>query len=214
VNPEEIAAVRTGDFDKIAVRERLGIALDDFVVLSVGQFVDRKGRWTLLDAAKHIVDAATGVVFVWVMPDEASDEDKKRIESFGLGRRFVPVLSSSIGNDRDSILKFFQIGDTFVLPSFVEGLPIALLEAMALEIPSISTNVYAIPEAIIHEETGILIEAGDSVALTASILRMRQDVEFRERLAKSGSSFVLEHFDEKDAASLCIAAYRRCFESR
>lgn len=212
VDPEQIATARAVEFDKQAVRDRVGVGPEDFVVLSVGQFIDRKGRWTLLDAAKEVCDAESDVVFVWVMPEKPSEKDRERIESYGIGNRFIPVLSSSIGMDRQSILKFFRIGDTFALPSFIEGLPIALLEAMALELPSISTNVYAIPEAIIHEETGLLIEAGDGAALAESILRMRRDAQLRERLGKSGSSFVLDHFDERVAASICIESYRRCFD--
>ncbi len=210
VDPEEIRLAKAAAFDRDSERSRFGIEPSAFVVLSVGQFIDRKGRWTLLEAAKSLDD----IVFVWVMPGEPSDEDRIRIESYGLGNRFVPVLSSSIGEDRPAILRFFRVADAFALPSFVEGLPIALLEAMAMGIPSISTNVYAIPEAIRHEETGLLIEAGDSEALAASIVRLRDEAELRQRLAQVGSAFVLEHFDERVAASTCIETYRRALSER
>jgi glycosyltransferase involved in cell wall biosynthesis len=210
VDPEEIRLAKAAAFDRDSERSRFGIDPSGFVVLSVGQFIDRKGRWTLLEAAKFL----DHIVFVWVMPEEPSDEDRIRIESYGLGNRFVPVLSRSIGEYRPAILRFFRVADAFALPSFVEGLPIALLEAMAMGIPSISTNVYAIPEAIKHEETGLLIEAGDSEALAASILRLRDEAELREQIAQVGSAFVLEHFDERVAASTCIETYRRALSER
>jgi len=214
VDPDEIRQAQAAAFDRDSERSRLGIHPNAFVVLSVGQFIDRKGRWTLLEAAKAVAVDASDIVFVWVMPEEPSEEDRIRIESNGLGSRFVPVLSSSRGNDRLAILTFFRVADAFALPSFVEGLPIALLEAMAMRIPSISTNVYAIPEAITDEETGLLIEAGDSDALAASILRIRNEVELRERIARSGSLFVLENFDERVAASICIDSYLRALSDR
>ena len=98
------------------------------------------------------------------------------------------------------------------MPSFVEGLPIALLEAMALRRPSISTNVYAIPEAVKDRETGILIDAGDSKALADAILLLKDDVELRESLADAGREFVLRNFDERDAAAKAIAAYEESLE--
>ena len=96
------------------------------------------------------------------LPSIPSREDQKKIDDFGLGSNFRLVLSDQIGVERIDVLRFFTIADVFVLPSFVEGLPIALLEAVAMGIPSISTNVYGIPEAIKHDETGLLVEPGDA----------------------------------------------------
>ena len=72
--------------------------------------------------------------------------------------------------ERFDVLTFFRIADVFALPSFIEGLPITLLETMGLGICSISTNINAIPEAIKNMETGILIESGNSKELTEAIL--------------------------------------------
>lgn len=208
VDPEQIERARIDDFDRNEERSDIGIPSNAFVVLALGQFIDRKGRWTFLDAAARVADLLPDTFFVWVMPDEISEEDLSLIENFGLGETFIPVLSSSIGSDRHSILRFLRIADVFALPSFVEGLPIALLEAMAIGIPSISTNVYAIPEAVIDGKTGLLIEAGDCVALAEAVIRLRGDAELRENLSGHGSEYVLGNFDEREAARTCIAAYR------
>jgi len=108
-------------------------------------------------------------------------------------------------------LRFFRIADAFTLPSFVEGLPIALLEAMAIGIPSISTDMNAIPEAIIDRETGIVIEAGDSDALAKRILDLKNNPSLRQRLSANGRAHVLENFDEREASRIAIDAYRECF---
>lgn len=214
VDPEQIAQAREAEFDRSAERSRLGIDPDKFIVLAVGQFVDRKGRWTFLESALKVLQQTSDVQFVWVMPNDIPDEDREKVEDFGLGEAFVPVLSSSVGPDRLSILRFFRIADAFALPSFVEGLPIALLEAMALGIPSISTNVYAIPEAVFNEETGMLVEAGDSDALSSAIMRLMDDSQLRQRLATKGSEYVLKHFDEREAAAICINSYERALRTR
>jgi glycosyltransferase involved in cell wall biosynthesis len=123
------------------------------------------------------------------------------------------VLSADLGSERLDVLTFFRIADVFTLPSYVEGLPIALLEAMALERPSISTNAYAIPEAVKDNETGLLIEAGDAASLADAILRLKEDQALRRRLSKNGRSFVIANFDERDAAATAIAEYEEALPS-
>lgn len=213
IDAQQIEEAGNGEMDARQSRGRHGIAEDDFVVLAVGQFIDRKGRWTFLDAARRALAADPNLRFVWLMPEPITADDQARVRSYGLGDRFIPVLSKSVGTDRVSILRFFRIADSFALPSFVEGLPIALIEAMALGVPAISTNVYAIPEAIIPEKTGVLIEPGDSESLTRSILRLKADPELRNRLAEEGSRFALENFDSRIMVSTYLEAYRKCFDS-
>jgi glycosyltransferase involved in cell wall biosynthesis len=214
VNPPEIEAARDSDFDRGAERLRLGLDPEAFLVLAVGNFVDRKGRWVFLDAARKVVERDAGINFAWLTPVMPSERDVNKIGDFGLGKSFRLVHSSEVGTERSDILKFFRIADAFTLPSYVEGLPIALLEAMALGLPSISTNVYAIPEAIVDGETGILIEAGDAEALAEAVLKMRTDVPFREAVAGKGRQHVLRNFDERDAARSVIEAYEEALDGR
>ncbi|HEX3102694.1 MAG TPA: glycosyltransferase family 4 protein [Pyrinomonadaceae bacterium] len=210
-NPAEVEDALKSEFDRNAARRELNIGEQQFVVLCVGQFIDRKGRWTFLEAAKLALESDPDLQFVWVSPSLPSPEETKRIEAYGIESNFRVVLSSSIGSTRHDILSFFRITDIFALPSFVEGLPIALLEAMAMGIPSISTNITAIPEAIIDGETGILIDAGDGGGLADRILSLKADPELRQRLSRAGRKFVLDHFDEREASRIAIEAYKECF---
>lgn len=211
VNLTEISEALSSPFDRDATRERYGIPAGAFVVLTVGQFIDRKGRWTLLDAAKKVVAENPNIHFLWVTPELPIGPDAKRIERCGLGKRFQLIRSRAIG-ERADVLRFFRIADAFALPSFVEGLPIALLEAMAIGLPSISTNVYGIPEAITDGETGLLIKAGNAEQLVAKITELSHDAQLRGRLAKNGSEFVLSHFDERVAARTALAAYQKALD--
>jgi glycosyltransferase involved in cell wall biosynthesis len=213
VDPNEIETASTATVDLDLLRGRFGISKGAFVVLCVGQFIDRKGRWTFLEAAKKIKTIDPTINFVWLTPKAPDQNDKQRIDSFDLNGRFHLVLSETVGNTRQDVLTFFRLADIFALPSFVEGLPIALLEAMALRLPSVSTNVYAIPEAIIPGETGILIEAGDSDALAENILALKSDPVMRLRLSEQGSDHVLNSFTERKSALTAIAAYEAAFEN-
>ncbi len=212
VNPPEIENI-VATKDPAEIREKFRIDKDKFVVLCVGQFIDRKGRWVFLDAAKTVVKEHDDVMFVWLSPKLPTDDEQKRIDEYKLGEKFKFVLSETVGSTHEDVLRFFCIADIFALASFVEGLPIALLEAMALGIPSISTNVYAIPEAVKHLETGLLIEAGDSSAFADAIIRLKDDADLRAQLARQGSEFVLNNFDERVASRRAISAYKECFRA-
>ncbi len=208
VNPPQIDEALAVPFDRPRTLEAQGIRPDNFIVLCVGQFIDRKGRWVFLEAARQILGSqGKAVTFVWLTPQMPSAEEQKKIASYGLGDTLRIVHSPTLGKERIDVLSFFRIADVFALPSYVEGLPIALLEAMALELPSISTDVYAIPEAVKHLKTGILIEAGDSDALAEAILKLKAEPNLRAQLSANGRNFVIENFDERDAAAAAIASY-------
>lgn len=213
VDPPQIDKALAAPFDRSKALAEHAISPDDFIVLSVGQFIDRKGRWVFLEASRLVLESDPRVTFVWLTPQMPSAEDQHRIAEFGLAEKFRLVHSATLGSNRLDVLSFFRIADAFALPSFVEGLPIALLEAMALARPSISTNVYAIPEAVKNLETGLLIEAGDARALADAILKLKNDAGLRTRLGENGRKFVIENFDERDAAATAIAAYEEALPS-
>jgi glycosyltransferase involved in cell wall biosynthesis len=207
IDPVEIEEALASDFDRDVELTRLGIAADKFVILAVGQFVDRKGRWTFLDAAQLVHEKTRAIHFVWVSPNAPNDDDQRKIDSYGLSNTLRILRSKDIGNDRNHILRFFRVADVFALPSFVEGVPISLLEAMAMGIPCISTNVYGIPEAVINEKTGLLIEAGRADEHAEAILSLWYVDQLRKRLAVAGRQHAITHFDEREAARIAVSEY-------
>jgi glycosyltransferase involved in cell wall biosynthesis len=213
INPPEIDEVLRGDFDRKALCRKFGLTADKFTVICIGQFIDRKGRWTFLEAAQKLKSSGEDIQFVWVSNSRPGDEDLAKIESCGLGENFRLIMNDRVGNERSDLLRMYRLGDVFVLASFVEGLPIALLEAMALKVPSVSTNVNGIPEAIKHLDTGWLIEAGDSDALAEAILTLKNDPALREKLAENGREIALREFDEREAAKTALACYIKAFEN-
>lgn len=213
VNPTEIKKITHSIADRTAIRKSHGIDKERFVVLCVGQFIERKGPWIFLEAAKIVAREHSDVLFVWLGPTLPTESEQTRIEEYQLGDNFQFVLSETIGSRHEDTLRFFCIADVFALASYVEGLPIALLEAMALGIPSVSTNVYAIPEAIEHSETGLLIEAGDADGLAQSILKLKLDGQLRSQLSRNGSHFVLQNFDERIASRIALTEYENCFRN-
>lgn len=211
VDPVQIESVLAKGDSVAEIRLRNNYNANDFIVVCVGQFIDRKGRWVFLEAAKIVQNEEPEIKFVWLTPVAPSDAEKKRIAEYGLDN-FSLILSNTIGSRREDVLEFFRIANIYALPSYIEGLPIALLEAMALGIPPISTRIYAIPEAVHHRETGILIEPGDSRALADAIIELKNSPELRQKLGRNASEYVIANFDERVAARTAISRYEECFD--
>jgi glycosyltransferase involved in cell wall biosynthesis len=90
-------------------------------------------------------------------------------------------------------ISYIQHSDIFLLPSYSEGMPNSLLEAMMCGVASIASNVGAIPDLITNNETGLLINAGDTEALTKSLTELINNPSLRKKLAKSGRAHIMEY---------------------
>ncbi|MBI4683238.1 MAG: glycosyltransferase family 4 protein, partial [Nitrospirae bacterium] len=84
----------------------------------------------------------------------------------------------------------YSISDLAVLSSWSEGLPQSLLQAMAAGVPVIATRVGGVPEVVIHEKTGLLVEPGDHEALAKGIIRILDNRDFSLRLVESAKDNV------------------------
>lgn len=207
VNPEEIEAVRTARINRGEFLKKYRLPEDKFLVFCVGQFIDRKGRWIFLEAARKLAAECDDIAFVWISNYKPDAPELQKAESYGLGENFRFLSSDEVGAEHIDLFKLLRLADVFALPSYLEGLPISIIEAMALGIPTISTNINAIPEAIIDGETGLLIEPGDSDALKEAIKILKTDVNLREKLAARGREYALGKFDEQTVAKIAVESY-------
>jgi glycosyltransferase involved in cell wall biosynthesis len=208
VNPEEVDEALTSELDRQGMLTKFNIPADKFLIFCVGQFIDRKGRWTFLEAAQKVKAIDQDVAFVWISNSKPSEDALEKIKSYSLGDDFVFIVSDQVGAEHLDLFKLMRLADVFALISVQEGLPISLLEAMALGIPSISTNVNAIPEAIKHLETGWLIESGDVESLVSAITLLKANSKLRSKLSENGRKLVLERFNEIEVAKIAMNQYR------
>jgi glycosyltransferase involved in cell wall biosynthesis len=209
VDPLEVETALGSEIDRTELSERFGLPAERFLIFCVGQFIDRKGRWTFLEAAREFSKTDERTAFVWIANSRPSAADLEKAKSFGLGEKFILITSDEIGGEHIELFKLLRLADLFALVSFREGLPISLLEAMALGIPSVATDVNAIPEAVRHLGTGWLIEAGDAAALTEAFRTLMADAGLRAKLAAAGRRYVLEHFNDRTVARTALESYRK-----
>ncbi len=214
INPDEIDEALGVEFDREKLLSKHKIPQNKFLVFCVGQFIDRKGRWVFLEAAKKILEHNDDIAFVWISNSNTGTEDLKRVENYDLKDNFRFLTSEQIGTEHIDLFKMLRLADVFALPSFLEGLPISIIEAMALGIPTISTKINAIPEALKHLETGLLINPGNIDELKDAILQLKNDQQLRNKLSTNGRKFALENFNEKVVAKIAVETYIEAFNGR
>ena len=210
IDRDEIERALAADFNRASLCEKYGLPADRFLVFSLGQMIERKGCRVLLEAARELRRIRPSLYFVWMGAARRNQEMEELTDEYGLRDSFRTITTDEIGESRLDLLMLLRLADLFVLPSLSEGLPGALLEAMALRKACIASSVNAIPEVIRDHETGVLVAPGDSSALAEAIAELESDAALRERLAAAGQAYVLENFDERIAARTTVDYYDAC----
>lgn len=184
-------------------------------VLFLGRLREKKGVFDLVASLPEILKHCPQLRFI-LAGDEG--EAKVRASAAALGVAEAVELPGWVDGDQKNTL--LAKADIFVLPSYFEGLPVGLLEAMAIGIPIVTTPVGGIPDLIEDGVTGLLVKPGDSAALAASLIRLGTDSKLRQSLreaaflhvkAKYSLPVVIGKFDELYKKLGCIELKREDF---
>ena len=159
-------------------------------VLMLGRLGQRKGTYDLLKAIPEVVLAIPDVVF-YLGGDGDVEQCKKIVEEQGLGDH-VKVLGWVQDKDKK---EYLQKCSTFILPSYNEGMPMAVLEAMSYGLATISTNTGGIPQIIEQAKNGIRIDAGNVDAIVNSLVEVLGNMEKRKAMGTAGKERIREKFD-------------------
>ncbi len=184
------------EVDPIDLRREFSLPKNSIVAVTAGRFSAEKGQLLLIEAAaeaSRYIDE-----FHLIMYGDGPDLSRARelVRRLGMERQFLlPGYSSQV-------IGALKGADFLINPSFSEGLPNVVLEAMAVGIPVLATAVGGIPELIAHKETGYLVPAGNRAALTDAIIYFcehHQDIRgFAERaLREVKNRFTFEQQNEK-----------------
>lgn len=207
VNLSEIEPVLTEKDARQEIARRYDFPPEKVWVCNVAQFIERKGCRVFLEAIEILQRKRHDIFFFWLGTSPLSEEMNAVIGKYDLRDNFRYLSAEEIGSGRDDLLRLWRAADSFAMPSFQEGLPVALIEAMALGKACIASRVNAIPEALKHLETGILVDPGDSEELAAAITELADDVMLRKKLGENARKFVSENFDEKVTGRKMLGLY-------
>jgi glycosyltransferase involved in cell wall biosynthesis len=185
-------------------REEVGIKADELVVGIVARLVYEKGYMELFQAAAELTRKFDNVKFLVVGPVENERKDAVNLEmlkELGIEENVI-----FLGMRKD-VAELYSIMDIFVLPSWREGIPRALMEAMAMEVPVVATNIRGCREVVKDGETGLLVPVRNHQALAEAIAILLQDEQKRIEMGKAGRKYILANFTEDAVYQRIIQLY-------
>jgi glycosyltransferase involved in cell wall biosynthesis len=162
-----------------------------FCLVCVGRLAPEKAQHLLLDALCKVVNTGRNIRLNIAGDGPNRGELERHASTVGLKEH---VVFEGFLN-QEELQRLFAIADALVLPSFAEGLPVVLMEAMARAIPCISTWVAGVPELIRDGIDGLTVPPGNVDALAGAILRLVDSPKLRRELAESGRKRATEIVD-------------------
>ena len=189
--------------DRAGVRRALGLPDDARLLALVGTMKPQKGHRFLIEAAREVVPHCTALHILFVGDGAARAELEARAAASGIGEHI-----HFLGN-RSDVPDLLAACDLFVLPSLWEGLPMALIEAMASGLPVIASEVSGTRQVVIPGETGLLVPPGDVPALRAAMIAMIENPARAAAMGAAGRRRVEAAFSASKQAAEHAALYHQ-----
>lgn len=180
--------------DRARLRSELGLAPSHHAMIMVGTFKRQKGHVHLVRALERVAPRFPGLRLLLAGDGELRPEIERLVRDAGLADR-VRFLGS-----RRDVPALLAASDSFVLPSLWEGLPIALVEAMASGLPVVATAVSGTSQVMVDGTTGWLVEPGRPDVLADAISELLRDPERARRMAATGRERVNRWFSARRQA--------------
>ena len=185
-----------------AIRQELGIPSGAPVLLSLSRFIWAKAPETQLEIFRRVLAVRPDCHFLIAGRGMAEDE-----EMGNLLRTCGPDTHVHLLGVRSDVPALFASADIFLLPSRVEGFPISIMEAMALGVPVVASNVGGIPDLVRHGKDGFLHDAADVDGMAQSVLRLMADADLRARFGEAGRDRIAREFSLQKLGDRALARY-------
>jgi glycosyltransferase involved in cell wall biosynthesis len=160
-------------------------------LLYTGRLSIEKGLSVLFESLKLLGDAGRDYELTLV----GDGVDRDRLEAHARELAIDRHLVFAGYRSQQEVGEYLRQSDIFILPSFAEGVPVSLMEAMATGIPVVATNVGGVSELVESERTGLLVPPADSAALAQAIARYQDDQELRRCVASHGRERVIQQYN-------------------
>ena len=194
---------RFTDADLLHTRNALNIPRDAKVLIFVGRLHVEKGLRELYEAYALLASEIPELHLLMVGPSEDFDDTfARKVTADGLKSR-AHILGSVTDPER-----YLAISDLLCLPSYREGFGTVVLEAAAMGVPTVASDIYGLRDAVVDGETGMLVPARDAAALRAAIKHLlTSDGGIRERLGEAARQRVRREFDVHVVSDLVLQEY-------
>ncbi len=193
-NGRDPAIFRPDSDARARLRAALGVSADQVAIICVSRLVRSKGYPELLGAMRDVADAKLWVIGERLASDRGEDLGAAFAEA-GLGER-LRLLGY-----REDVADLLAAADIFVLPSYFEGLPMSVIEAMLSGLPVVASDISGVREQVVDGETGLLVPPRQTHPLAAALRRLVADPAMRQRMGEAGRTRARALFDEQAVLS-------------
>ena len=190
-NGIDVSVIGKTSNDMASIKKDLGIHNKDKIVGTVARFTEQKGLKYLIDSIQNVKKEIPNSKFVIVGDGELKNQ---LISMATRNGNQTDIVFTGYRNDAINLMSTF---DVFVLPSLWEGMPYSILEAMALKIPVVATNVFGNKELIVDGKTGILVPPRNGEAIAEAIVVLLTDNKKAKEMGKEGYQRVKNSFSAK-----------------
>jgi len=171
-------------------------------VLFVGRLVRNKGPRVLIEALPNVFESVPGATAEIVGPGDMRKPLEERCQDLGIGNRVT------FHGYVEHVEEIMRQSSVFCLPSFGEGLPLTLLEAMASGIPTVTTGVGGMLDVVDEENTGLLVPPGDPTAVGEAVTELLSDPDRRIRMGSQARKYVVENHSWESRTKDVLSVYR------
>jgi len=171
-------------------------------IIFIGRLISNKGPQILVESAKTIIKKFSDIQFLIVGDGPLRRSLEQYCEKNNLST-YIKFLGQ-----KEDIREILKEGDLYVRPSYADGFPLGVLEAMAAELPVLAAKNSGTMEIIQHGKTGYLVNPGNVEELSQGIYEMLMNPSYMKKVAKNGLQFVKSKYDW---ANICTE-YKKCYE--
>lgn len=191
--------------DKKEMRHRLGLNNSDIVLGNVATISPRKGHDVLIKAFKLIRESLPGAKLVIAGREDAQTKEGllKLIKEFNLSKDIIFL------GKQENLADIFNIMDIFILSSFIEGIPLAVIEAMYMNIPVIATDVGGLREIIEDGKTGMIVPSNNPQAIVNSAIDLLSNRNKTAHIVRNAKELALNRF----IPQRYISEIEKCYDS-
>lgn len=201
LNPQKVFVLPNPTELPDEIPQRLNV--NKITLLFCGRIGQRKGTFDLIEAFANLPHELKNCAELIIAGDGDIEKGRSLVGSLNLTEH-ITFLGWVNSEQRDKLL---TKADVFILPSYNEGLPMAILEAMSWGLPVISTPVGGIPELVIPNKNGLLVEPGDIQQLSIAMQALITNEELRLKMGRTARESVIP-FDIKNYLNSLLEVYR------
>lgn len=187
---------------KKTLKQQLAIHSEDFVFIFVGRLVSDKGINELILAFSKITDPKVKLLLVGPFEPKLDPLNEETTEEIEKNPKIL-----SVGFQKD-VRPYFAIANALVFPSYREGFPNVVMQAGAMGLPAIVSNINGCNEIIVEGENGIIIPPKDANSLHTAMLKFVQDRELLDQLRINSRRMVVERYEQKVVWDALLAEYK------